>query len=202
MSEVARRRDFYRGVLSDIHRQCTTARDTHQSLEFNLQNMTKAREVILVVVSTAQQTAKSKIESLVTAAIQSVYDRPFEFELRFKQQRNRSVAAPIIKEGDIEYDAKEDLGGGMLDIISFALRVVVWSMRDRLTRNFMVFDEPMKFVGTGALMDRAAEFMKRVSLSLGIQFLIITHNQQLAEIGDKVWDFKHEEGRTKVEERN
>lgn len=200
-ADVRSRTDYYRGIISDLRRQLRAERGNYEASTIQHGRLLEAHNILVTSISVAQQTVKEKIERLVTAAIQTVYDRDFRFELRFNQQRNRSNAVPIVKEGDIEYDAKEDLGGGMLDVISFALRVVVWSMRGNL-RPTMLLDEPMKFVGTGELMTRAASFIKSVSFQLGLQLIINTHDHQLAEIADKTWDLQYENRETKVEERN
>lgn len=163
-------------------------------------DLMRAKEILSMVVQIAQRTTKAKVESLVTAAIRAVYDRDFKFLLRFKEERGVSVAKPIIVEGENEFNARDDLGGGMVDIISFALRLVMWSMRPHRTRATMILDEPLKFIGQGELMERAAHFIKTISSRLGIQFIILTHDHQLAEIADKAWSVRHERGKSVVDE--
>jgi DNA repair ATPase RecN len=193
--------EYYRGIIHTLQANKKQAERELREVNKVKSNYKKAREVLLVVAATAQQTAKQKIETLVTAAIQAVYDRDFVFKLKFEQKRNRSTARPVICEGEAEYNAKEDLGGGMVDLVSFALRIVVWSMQHTMTRPTIILDEPMKFVGQGELLGRAAAFIKNISQELGIQFILLTHEPQLAEIADKAWDVTHSNGKSKVKER-
>lgn len=200
-SELRARVNYYNGIIAGIRTGLSEAEELAASLETEIDNMQKCRELLLAVASIAQQTVKQKIETIVTSALQSIYQRPFEFKLKFSQQRNRSVAAPVIVENGEEYDAAGDLGGGVVDVVSLALRIGLWSMMDSRSRNIFILDEPFKFLGQGAIMDRAAAFIKEVIASLGVQFLIVTHDQQLAEVADKVWDITQTRGVSKVEER-
>lgn len=198
INNVRMRMMHYSGVISELKTREAQAARSITELNQQLDDHTHAKNILLVVAATIQRTAKKKIEALVTAAIRAVYDRPFRFVLNFRQQRGRVVAEPIIKEGDNEYSAKDDLGGGMVDIISFALRLAMWSMRPDRTRATMILDEPMKFIGTGELMERAAQFIKTVSTQLNIQFIILTHDHLLASIADKWWEVQHKRGKSKV----
>ena len=200
MREVKDRFNFYMGRVSELKSGLRNNERDLEQLQRELAYTKEARDVLLVAAQVAQRTAKQKVEALVTAAIRSVYDRSFSFKLKFKQQRNKSTVEPVVIEGDTEYNAKEDLGGGMIDIISFALRLVIWSMRTHRTRQTMILDEPMKFVGKGELLERGAQFIKNVSQRLGVQFIILTHEPQLAEIADKAWKVTHVNGKSVVEE--
>lgn len=197
---IRQRADFYKGFIASANADIVAMQEKVAAAEADNATLTEAKDALLVVAAAAQQRAKTKIETLVTSAIRSVYDRNFSFELKFKESRGRSTAIPIVREGEVEYDAKGDLGGGMVDIISFALRIVIWAMQRERTRSrpFMVLDEPMKFVGHGELMDRAAVFMKSISRRLGIQFVIMTHEPQLADVADRSWRTRHTNGKTEV----
>jgi DNA repair exonuclease SbcCD ATPase subunit len=198
VSEIQSRIQYYTGVISQLNTQADGLRTKIESEEQEITDLEEARRVLFVVTQIAQLAAKDKVESLVTAAIRAVYDRDFKFKLLFKKYRGKSVAKAVVEEEGNEYNARDDLGGGMVDIISFALRLVMWSMRPDRTRSTIVLDEPLKFIGQGELMERAAAFVKTISSRLGIQFIILTHDHQLAEIADRAWAVTHRNGRSKV----
>ena len=137
----------------------------------------------------AQKQMKKKIESLVTIAIRGVFDRPFTFKLIFEQKRNHIEATPLILEGKNEYNPKGDLGGGVTDIVSFALRLVLWHLSNPKSINFFILDEPFRL--TGALIERVGKVLKYLSKELNFRVLLISHDNNLIEICDKVYRVTH-----------
>jgi len=85
----------------------------------------------------------------------------------------------------------------MLDIIGFALRIVLWSMQIPRSRNIFIFDEPLKFCGS--LSVKAAMMLKKLSEELKFQVLLVTHDDSLIEACDRVWLITNENNKSKVE---
>lgn len=155
------------------------------------EDLIHARLIITEVAKKTQERFKEKVESLVTLAIQSVFNRPFKFFLVFDRKANKVSCQPIIKEGDSEYIPKDDMGGGIIDLISFAFRVVLWSLEYPKSRNVFILDEPMKFIGKGDLLEKAGKMLHEVSHRLKFQLIIITHEPELAEISDRAYQVTH-----------
>lgn len=158
-------------------------------------DLTKARWILTEVQKQTQEKFKGKIESLVTMAIKSVYDRPFGFELVFERKRDKMEIQPLIYEiigGEKEYydDPENELGGGIVDICSFALRIVLWTMEKPRSRNIFILDEPGK--NLGQLISLFGQMLREVSHKLGFQLVIITHEDELIEIADRAWEVVHD----------
>lgn len=149
----------------------------------------KARILLTEVGKLAQQEIREKIESLLTLAIKTVFDRPLEFKLIFEEKRNHIEARPVVLEGENEYVPKDDMGGGILDIISFAFRLVLWQISNPRSRNIFILDEPFKF--TGVLIERAGEMLKYLSKELNFQVLMVSHDDELIGICDRVYRINH-----------
>ena len=161
-------------------------------------DLQKARWVLNEVSKQTQERFKSKVESLVTTAIRSVYGRALRFELIFEEKRNRFECKPVIWEGDVLYEnPDEEMGGGILDVISFALRVILWYLSENRTRNVLILDEPMKFVGR-RLIHQAGRMLREISYKLGLQIILVTHEDELIEIGDKCYHVGYENGESIV----
>lgn len=169
------------GKLLDDQDQFERSRDKH----------IKAKWVITEVAKLTQERFKKRVEELITSAIQSVYDRKFEFKLIFEIKRNKLECRPTIYENDKEYDPEYDKGGGLVDIISFAFRVVLWSLESPRSRPVFILDEPMKNLGKGELLQRAGEMLREISHKLKFQLIIITHEPLLAEIADRTFEVSH-----------
>ena len=169
-----------------------------KSLETTSYNLQRARWVLTEVSKITQMNFKTRVEELVTVAIRSIFDRPFEFHLKFEQKRNRLEITPVIIENGQEFIPKDEMGGGILPVIGFALRVVLWSMENPRSRNTIIMDEP--FAGIGSLMNRAGSMLQEISNKLGIQLIITTHDPVLSEYADKSWEVKHNGSFSKIRE--
>ena len=155
-------------------------------------SLKQARAILVEVGKLTQKKFATQIETIVTKAIQAVFDRPFEFKVRFEEKRNKSECILSIVEGDNEYIPKDDMGVGVIDIAGFVLRIVLWSLQKQKTRGTFIYDEPLKTIGHDELMYRAGEMIRQLVEKLGIQVIIITHEPELMELGDKAWVVTHD----------
>jgi len=167
----------------------------HASLEVKetyLENLRNARWVITEVVKSTQLQFKNYVETLVTKCISSIFDRDFEFVLDYEIKANKTYIQPLIKEGDNELQIpKEDMGVSILNMLSFALRVVLWSLERPRSRAVFILDEPMRDMGKGKELDRAGDVLRELSQRLKFQLIIITHESQLGRIADRVFEIGH-----------
>lgn len=154
-------------------------------------SLVKARWVLNQAVGTVQSNFKEAVESLVTMAIRSIFNRPFDFKLKFEEKRNQMEAHPIIEE-KINEDNKriyknleDDLGGSILDIIGFVFNIIIFSLSSPQKRNVLLLDEPFKF--TGALAILAGKVLREISQKRNIQFIIVTHDERLMEFADRTF---------------
>jgi len=163
-----------------------------------VETFTKARFVLAEVSRQTQEQLKERIEKLVTLCIQSVFDRNFEFKLKFQIKRNKMECEPVIFENGNEFVPKDDMGGGILDIISFALRIVLWGLETPKSRNLIILDEPFK--QCGKLITKACQMVKEISKMLGVQIIMVTHSDELIDIADKSWHVQYTNGMSIVTE--
>jgi DNA repair exonuclease SbcCD ATPase subunit len=166
--------------IDQITKECKSA-------ENKISNMVEARNIIAEASRVTQEQYKEFVESLITLAIQSVFpEKDYKFIVDFVLQANTSQIFLMVQQGDKEpYLPKDEQGGCLLDIISFALRIVLWSLEKPRSRNVLIFDEPFRW--TGALTERAANMMKEISGKLGIQIIMVTHDERLSEVADRSW---------------
>ena len=161
-----------------------------------VKNLIKARFILSEVARLTQENFQAKVEGLITMAIRSVFDRDFQFKLMLERKRNKLECRPVIIEDEHEYNPEQDMGGGLIDVISFAWRIVLWTMEQPRSRNVIVLDEPMKNMGD--LVSLGGKMLKEISNKLNIQLIIITHDQELMEFGDTSYLFTHKDGMTDV----
>jgi len=150
----------------------------------------EARDTIAKVIQLTQFKIKKSIEKIVTLAIRSVFYRPYTFHLTMKQIRNQIEYIPSVREKGRIRDPKTEMGGGMMDVIAIAFRIVLWSIEVPRSRALIILDQP--FPNCGSLIVRTAAMAKELSQELKIQMLIITHEKKLAQIADRTWEIMND----------
>jgi DNA repair exonuclease SbcCD ATPase subunit len=169
-------------------------------LNDELEDLTAAKQILSDAVRITQQQMSKYIQSLVTLAIRSVFtDSDYKFVVDYKTRKDGRVEVSLlVQEGEQEpFNPEDEQGGGIVDIISFALRVVMWSIQAKRSRNVLILDEPFRF--TGAYTELAGKMLKEVSQKLGIQVIMITHDRErFMAIADRAWEVTKEQGRSSV----
>lgn len=130
------------------------------------------------------------IEGIVTEMLQVVYGKSYSFIIENSIQRNQPETNFYVKIGDKKYSLKfEELGGGVIDVVSFALRITTWAISSNKTDNIIIADEPVKNVDSDRLV-KVCEMIKKLSSELCLQFLIVTHETELSNIANSSWNVK------------
>src|SRR4030066_650901 len=156
--------------------------------EYN-ENLQKARVLIAEAGKYTQSYLKDYIESMVTTALQAVFEEDYQFVIDFDIKRNKPEARISLKLRGEETDPKDSCGGGVLDVASFALRVILWSIENPKSSNVIILDEPMKFLH--GRIENAMKMIKDLSKKLNIQFIIVSQLSEMAEQADKIFEISH-----------
>src|SRR4030067_2461637 len=144
--------------------------------EYN-ENLQKARVLIAEAGKYTQSYLKDYIESMVTTALQAVFEEDYQFVIDFDIKRNKPEAKISLKLRGEETDPKDSCGGGILDIVSFTLRIVLYSIQNPKTDNTIILDEPFRFLH--GKMENTMKMVKDLSKKLGIQFIIVSQIQEI-----------------------
>lgn len=153
----------------------------------------QAQVVIQNVAELTQNELKYQISEIVSLALASVFDDPYEFVASFEQRRNQVECDLFFKRDGELIDPLSASGGGAVDVAAFALRIALWSLRTNRTRPVILLDEPMRFISKG-YRGRASEMLKMLSDKLGLQIIMVTHAEEYIENADKVHEVKIKKG--------
>lgn len=177
-----------------IEHQIKDIKKELKHLSLKVDDLTESRNIIAEASRTTQLQFKMMVEELVSSAIQSVFqNEDYKFIVDFVLQNNRPQINLMVQQGNKEpYIPKDEQGGGLMDIISFSLRVIMWSLQNHRTRNVLVLDEPFRW--TGNYTEQVGNMMKEISKKLGIQIIMVTHDERLMDIADKNWICKRVKG--------
>lgn len=186
-----------KGQKIQIERSLVTLEEELTSQRKQLHFHEQAREIIREVGMITQQQLQYHISDITSLALETVFPDPYKLEVEFVQRRNKTECDLFFSREGLKADPQTASGGGPVDIAAFALRIASWSMQIPRTRNVIILDEPMRFVSAD-LQANASAMLKEISQKLGIQFIIVTHNEVLTSYADRVFKVSRRKGRSKV----
>lgn len=161
----------------------------HKSLKEYSDNLQKARAVVAEAGKYTQTYLKDYIENMVTTALQAVFEEDYQFVIDFDIKRNQVEVKFYLQIKEQKMELKDTCGGGILDVISFILRIVLYSIQNPKPDNVIILDEPAKFLH--GRIDNFIKLVKDLSKKLGIQFIIVSQIPEIAESADKVFEIVH-----------
>jgi DNA repair exonuclease SbcCD ATPase subunit len=151
----------------------------------------QAREVVREVGLATQQQLQVHISDVASLALESVFDDPYELQVEYVHRRNKTECDLLFARDGHQMSPLDSSGVGAVDVASFALRIAAWSMKVPRTRNVIILDEPFRFLdGRTDRVERSSQMVKELSDRLGIQFIIVTHNDVLASYADKTFNVR------------
>ena len=162
-----------------------------QNLEQSVTEHENVRLVIQKAAAEAQSKLAEQLSGIVTTALGTVFDEPYEFLVKFVERRNTTeVDLKLVRNG-MELDPLNSCGHGVADICSIALRVAYLLLSDK--RSVLILDEPCRQLDTQS-RDRVVELLKHIRNEFGVQFIIITHAPELVRAGDRVFKVTNQKG--------
>jgi len=149
----------------------------------------------------AREQAKQQIELLVSHALQYVFGSEIEFSIKLNIVRNRPEAEfyVVSKYGSltVENRPEDARGGGVVDVISLALRIAMLQSYQPDINGPLVLDEPAKHVSEDYIAN-VAEFLRYVSQVFGRQVIMVTHNRTLTDIADTAYKVEMKDGKSQL----
>lgn len=146
----------------------------------------------------ARQQAKGRIEEIVSEALNVVFGGSHRFIIDLQVRSNRPEVDYYLDDGETITQLKKpdfDNGGGIVDVVSLALRLGVAELEG--APGPLLMDEVGKHV-SAEYAENVAYFLKEYSNTFGRQIILITHNKALAEVGDLNLEVVKEKGISKV----
>lgn len=165
----------------------------------SLRRHEQAREIIRTVGIETQRQLQFHISDITSLALEAVFDDPYELKVEFVERRNKTECDLKFVRGDMEIDPMTASGVGAVDVASFALRIASWSMMRPRTRPTIILDEPFRFLSEN-YQDKASQMLKELSEKLGLQFIIVTHEQTLSSYADRTFEVSIHKGVSKVKQ--
>jgi DNA repair exonuclease SbcCD ATPase subunit len=201
---MASKVNFLRTYLERQKGQKLQVEQTIDSLQTELQETKRdllrheqAREIIRTVGQKTQQELQYHISDITSLAMEAVFTDPYALKVDFVQRRNKTECDLLFVRDEAEIEPLSASGGGTVDVASFALRIASWSMAHPKSMNVIALDEPLRFLSSDC-QERASAMIKEISAKLGIQFIIVTHEETLATSADRTFEVIKKGKKSKV----
>lgn len=137
----------------------------------------KSVEFIALVQSSTKHKIKAGFESIIVYAFRYIFgDNQHGFALEFKPRGNLQELHFNVKSPDCErlLDPADTSAGGVLNILSLALRIALLELMRPKVEGLLVWDEPFRDLSK-EYQPQAAEFIKAINQKINRQIVLITH---------------------------
>lgn len=183
--------------------------NTKKELDKEIKYEDLLTKVILLFQKTAtyaREQSKRQVEDLVTRCLQFIFETDIEFLIELSEKRSVPNADFYVRSNyDEGYSiiTKPELerGGGVVDIISIALRIAFIQLHKPVLQGPIILDEPGKHVSEDYIFN-LGDFLSKSSSLFKRQIIMVTHNAHLAQICDKSYSVDIKNGVSCVEEIN
>lgn len=150
----------------------------------------KSSMVLTAVSLEAKQSVTAFLEDVVTDALQFISGGDYSFKIEIDDSGKTTKCEFYIEEKvgeEISKQKPEDAcGGGFVDIISTTLRYAYLNLYNNPKLcGPIILDEPGKMISS-EMSIRFGEFIKKLGEEFDRQTIMITHNDNITAIADKV----------------
>jgi len=151
----------------------------------------KAIEIFGVIQEVTQQQVKEGFNKLITYILQYIFEQDYKFELEFGRRGNlQECNFKVISPDGVEItDTLEALGGGILDVLSFGLRLVLMELIKPRYEGFICLDESFKHVSINYL-PKISALLKETNKRFNKQIIMTTHQELLKFAADNIIEIK------------
>ncbi len=174
------------GKKEKIEEQLLELKKTINIIDDEIELLSKVGILLQKTSEYARNQAKVQVESLVTKCLQYIFETNIEFLIEIEEQRGKANAEfYVINElDDMTIKTKPELsrGGGVVDIVSLALRIAFLQTHKPKIQGPLILDEPGKHVSNEYIFN-VAEFLNQTSELFNRQIIMVTHDNHLAAIG-------------------
>lgn len=150
----------------------------------------------------AREQGKAQIENLTTRSLRYIFKKDYSFEINISEKRNLSNADFFVVEenenGLVKTRPEISKGGGIVDIVSLALRMSFLENYRPKIEGPLILDEPAKHVSEDYIFD-IGDFLLQFSKQMNRQIIMVTHNQHLASLSNNILKVSQEDGISRIE---
>jgi hypothetical protein len=169
VDKLTNNHELIKGRLVDANNRLTEARARQVDLD-------AVQNTVQYVAARVQTSFGNHVGGLVTKAIHHVFPskRSENFIVRFRENRGKTECELRMRtEKGEEAHPFDCCGGGVWDVISFALRCACLVLEQPANTRFLVLDEPFKGIHGWGMRIRALQMLYNTCKALNIQAVVV-----------------------------
>jgi ABC-type enterochelin transport system ATPase subunit len=153
----------------------------------------QVRVFFTVLAEEQRKQLEERVQSLVDYGVQAVFGPDHRFRVK-SELRGKTVKTEFfLVESGLELPLLDATGGGVGDVVSFLLRVVMLCLVRPVQRRLLVLDEPFKFLSKSHYHQMQA-LLKELTDALELQLIVVTHESLFIEVATTVVKVRKEGG--------
>lgn len=159
-----------------LDKRINSVQESLDKEKYNVSLFQKASEIFKVWLEDFLKHNVDSISDLVTTGLQAVIDdQNLRFKIIQELKHNRLSMRFVVEEDGVEANPMDSFGGGTVLMASFILRLAI--MTRMQMGNLLLLDESLSALAV-QYIPNAADFMKKLSEEMGINILMVTHNEE------------------------
>jgi DNA repair exonuclease SbcCD ATPase subunit len=135
-------------------------------------------------------------ERVVTSALKEVFGFDYNFKIDVNSEGKRvTTRFNLVDPQGNELSIMDSVGGGVIDVVSFVMRVLILASARPKRNQILFLDESFKHVSI-EYRSKVATLLKSLSQKLKLQMIIVTHQSELLEAADVAYELQKTEDGT------
>ena len=184
--EVSRREGIRDSILDQVEKK----RQGIREVEAEEKKLSGVVFLLQKAADYSRNQATHQIEDIVTQSIAYIMQNSSRFIVDLSEKRGLPIAEFFVESDYGEYKVKTkpemSRGGGVVDIVSLALRIAFLENHRPKMDGPLFLDEPGKHISDDYIFNMG-EFVKECSRLFSRQIIMVTHNDYLTNICDKAF---------------
>lgn len=184
--EVSRREGIRDSILDQVEKK----RQGIKEVEAEEKKLSGVVFLLQKAADFSRNQATHQIEDIVTQSIAYIMQNSSRFIVDLSEKRGLPIAEFFVESDYGEYKVKTkpemSRGGGVVDIVSLALRIAFLENHRPKMDGPLFLDEPGKHISDDYIFNMG-EFVKECSRLFSRQIIMVTHNDYLTNICDKAF---------------
>ena len=199
--DAVRKLQMYEGRLSSMKKDAVAASAAAVSARESARVSGWAHDLLSKLADRKREEVRVRVERIVLAALRSVFGSSIGFRFDVSILRGVVAIRPEIgftqKGGTMAYVGVDQVAGGVVDVVSLALRVAVLLSRRPALRPVLIADEPLKHL-SDEYLPAAAEMLRRLADECGLQMLIVSHEPDVSLRAHRVFRVSRDSSGSRV----